>query len=88
MDQQGSPKRLTLEKIKDQINQLKIQSTSFQLILDLVQTVSDTATHIYVVWYTHLDGTDNKQDIEEKVFGGTDDSFSDLPIMPLFLHSS
>ena len=56
MDQQGSPKRLTLKKIKDQIKQLKIQSTSSQLILDLVQT----AAHIYVVQYTHLDGTDNK----------------------------
>ena len=88
MDQQGSPKRLTLEKIKDQIKQLKIQSTSSQLILDLVQTVSDTAAHIYVVRYTHLDGTDNKQDIEGKVFGGIDDSFLALPIMPLFLHSS
>ena len=42
MDQQGSPKRLTLEKIKDQIKQLKIQSTSSQLILETEKRVTMT----------------------------------------------
>ena len=51
---QKALEKLTLEKIKDQINQLKIQSASSQLILDLVQTISDTAARIYVLCHIHI----------------------------------
>ena len=79
-------KRLrTLEKIKDQIKQLKIRSVSSQPILGLVHRLPLTPSPIFILCYIHIQMTHTTNEIQKERYLETQMTHSQLFFFLIYL---